>query len=81
MAPPLSSQKFEPMDLANTRQNGVQSIEVTCHDCRHEVIFNVDQYPRDLLVREFGSRKVCAKCGMMGADVRPYWNERRSGRA
>jgi hypothetical protein len=35
------------------------------------VILNVDQYPGDLLVREFGSRMVCTKCGMVGADVRP----------
>ena len=27
--------KFEPMDLANMRQNGVRSIEVMCHSCRH----------------------------------------------
>jgi hypothetical protein len=48
MAPPLSKYKFEPMDLANMRQNGVRSIEVMCHGCRHEVILNVDQYPGDL---------------------------------
>jgi hypothetical protein len=73
--------KFEPMDLANMRQNGVRSIEVMCHGCRHEVVLNVDQYPGDLLVREFGPRLVCTKCGMVGADVRPNWKERRSGRA
>jgi hypothetical protein len=81
MAPPLSKYKFEPIDLANMRQNGVRSIEVTCHGCRHGVILNVDQYPGDLLVREFGPRMVCTKCGMVGADVRPNWKERRSGRA
>jgi hypothetical protein len=31
MAPPLSKYKFEPMDLANMRQNGVRSLEVICH--------------------------------------------------
>jgi hypothetical protein len=50
MAPPLSKYKFEPMDLTNMRQNGVRSIEVTCHGCRHGVILNVDQYPGGLLV-------------------------------
>jgi hypothetical protein len=58
MAPQLSKYKFEPMDLANMRQNGVRSIEVMCHGCRHEVILNV-QYPGDLLVREFGPCMVC----------------------
>jgi hypothetical protein len=81
MAPPLSKGNSSPMDLANMRHNGVQWIEVMCHGCRHEVILNVDQYPGDLLVREFGPRIVCTKCGMIGADVRPNWKERRSGRA
>jgi hypothetical protein len=71
---------IEPMDLANMRQNGVRSLDVMCHGCRHEVVINVDQYPGDLLVREFGPRMVCTKCGMVGADVRPNWNERRADR-
>jgi hypothetical protein len=73
--PPKSS--IEPMDLANMRQNGVRSLDVMCHGCRHEVILNVDQYPGDLLVREFGPRVVCTTCGMVGADVRPNWSERQ----
>jgi hypothetical protein len=68
--------EIEPMDLANISQNGVRSLDVMCHGCRHEVILNVDQYPGDLLVREFGPRMVCTKCGMVGADVRPNWTER-----
>jgi hypothetical protein len=67
---------IEPMDLANMRQNGARSLDVMCHGCRHEVVINVDQYPGDLLVREFGLRMVCTKCGMVGADVRPNWRER-----
>jgi hypothetical protein len=43
---------------------------------RYEVIVNVDKYPGDLLVKEFGPRMVCTKCGMVGADVRPNWKER-----
>jgi hypothetical protein len=65
--------EFEPMDLANMRQ----TLDVMCHGCRHEVVINVDQYPGDLLVREFGPRMVCTKCGMVGADVRPNWKERQ----
>jgi hypothetical protein len=66
---------IEPMDLTNMRQNGVRSLLVMCYGCRHEVILNVDNYPGDLLVREFGPRMVCTKCGMVGADVRPNWKE------
>jgi hypothetical protein len=69
--------KIEPMDLANVRQSGVRSLLVMCFGCRHEVILNVDQYPGDPLVREFGPRMVCTKCGMVGADVRPKtWKDR-----
>jgi hypothetical protein len=67
---------IEPMDLANMRQNSVRSLLVMCYGCPHEVILNVDQYPGDLLVREFGPRMVCTKCGMVGAEVRPNWRER-----
>jgi hypothetical protein len=42
-----------------------------CHGCRHEVTLNVDQYPSDLLVREFAPRMVCTKCGIVGAEARP----------
>jgi hypothetical protein len=35
----------EPMELADMRQNGVRSLAVMCHGCRHEVILNVDKYP------------------------------------
>jgi hypothetical protein len=72
----LLKYEFEPMDLANMRQNGVRSLDIRCNGCRHEVILNVDQYPGDLLVREFGPRMVCTNCGMVGADVRPNWKER-----
>jgi hypothetical protein len=71
-----SKYKIEPMDLTNMRQNGVGSLLVMCFGCRHEVSLKVDRYPGDLLVREFGPRMVCTKCGMVGADVRPNWKER-----
>jgi hypothetical protein len=29
------------------------------------------------LVRDFGPRMVCTKCGMVGADARPNWKERK----
>jgi hypothetical protein len=81
MAPLPSKYKIEPMDLANIRQNGVRSLEAACFGCRHEVIVNVDKYPGDLLVKGFGPRMGCTKCGMVGADVRPNWKERDRRRA
>jgi hypothetical protein len=60
--------KIEPMDLANMRRNA-RSLVVACFGCQHEVIVNVDKYPGELLVREFGPRMVCTKCGMVGAPA------------
>jgi hypothetical protein len=38
-----------------------------CHQCRHEVIMNVDHLPGDLTVPSFGPKMVCTKCGTIGA--------------
>jgi hypothetical protein len=46
-----------------------------CHQCRHRVILNVDHRP-NLTMPSFGPRMVCTKCGTIGADVRPNWQER-----
>jgi hypothetical protein len=66
---------IEPMDLANMRQNGVRSLDIQCHNCRHRVIMNVDHLSGGLTVPSFGPKMVCTKCGMIGADVRPNWRE------
>ena len=58
MAKPRFNDPIEPMDLANKRQNGVRSLAVQCHQCRHEVIMNVDHLPGDVTVPSFGPRMV-----------------------
>jgi hypothetical protein len=68
---------IEPMDLANMRANGARSLDVQCNQCRHRVIVNVDHLAGDLTVPSFGPRMVCTKCGTIGADVRPNWQEAR----
>jgi hypothetical protein len=50
--------EIETMDLANMRQNGVRSLDVMCHGCRHEVILNVDQYPGDRVRPAYGVHEV-----------------------
>jgi hypothetical protein len=67
---------IEAMTLQNMRENGVRSLAVQCHQCRHEMIMNVDHLPGDLTVPSFGARMVCTTCGTVGADVRPNWRER-----
>jgi hypothetical protein len=64
-----------PMDLANMRANGVRSLSVYCVACHRSVRFNVDAYPDDMLVVDFGPRMVCTGCGKVGVDARPDWTE------
>jgi hypothetical protein len=50
--------QIESMDLANMRANGVRSLDVQCHNCRHPVIMNVDHLPGDMTVPSFGPKMV-----------------------
>ena len=65
-----------PMDLANMRENGVRSLWVVCPLCHQEAVVNVDSFGPDVPVPAFGPRMVCTACGIIGADVRPNWQER-----
>jgi hypothetical protein len=63
MAPPWFKYKVEPMDLANTRQNGVRSLELTCYGCRDQMVINADKFPGELRVRWFGRAAELAGAG------------------
>jgi hypothetical protein len=67
-SPVTTSMLVEPMTLQNMRENGVRSLAVQCHQCRHEMIINVDHLPGDLPVSSFGPRMVCTKCGTIIGD-------------
>jgi hypothetical protein len=71
----------EFMTLGNMRANGVRTLIVYCSNstCRHEAIVNVDHLSDDVAVPSLGPRMRCEKCGQLGADARPNWNERASG--
>jgi hypothetical protein len=64
------------MDLRNMRAQGVRSLSVTCELCHHAAVLSVEAWPDDVPVPSFGSRMVCTRCGIVGADVRPNWQER-----
>jgi hypothetical protein len=70
------NEPIEPMTLGNMGANGVRSLAVYCWQCHHQVVINADQWPDDVPVPTFGPRMVCARCGIVGADVRPNWRER-----
>jgi hypothetical protein len=70
------NEPIKPMDLANMRENGVRSLLIWCRNCHHEKIMNVDHLPGNVTVPSLGQRMSCIKCGTVGADVRPNWQER-----
>jgi hypothetical protein len=65
-----------PMTLGTMRRLGVRHLHVLGLNplCKHQVVFNVDQYDDCVLVQSFPSRMICGKCRFVGADVRP-WKE------
>jgi len=67
-----------PMTLGNMRSLGVRSLDVSCVVCHHEAILPADGWPDAALVRAFGPRMVCTRCGIIGADARPNWREMRA---
>jgi hypothetical protein len=64
-----------PMTLGNMRANGVRSLAIYCHNCHHEAIISAAPWPDDVPVPVFGPRMVCTRCGIVGADARPHWQQ------
>ena len=61
------------MTLGNMRANGVRRLDVSCWECGHSAVLDVDGYGDDVPVPSFGPRLVCTKCGAIGGDARPNW--------
>src|SRR6202162_5258306 len=69
------SMAFAPFRLGKMRANGVQSLDVCCWLCHHRTILSADPWPDHVPVPSFGPRMVCTRCGIIGADARPNWQE------
>jgi hypothetical protein len=67
------------MDLTNMRQNGVRSVHVSCLDCHHKALLNVDSYPGHVRVKSFEGCMRCNECGSRRTDVRANWKEAQPG--
>jgi hypothetical protein len=70
------SQAGDPMTIGNIRANGVRSLDVSCWQCHHRAIMSADPWSDDVPVPTFGPRMVCTRCGIVGADARPNWQEK-----
>ena len=44
--------------------------------CHHSAVVDADHWPYETVLLDLDRRAVCAKCGIVGADVRPNWNDR-----
>ena len=65
---------FEPMSLANMRQNGVRMVIASCANCGRSADVNVDLLPETLTVPEAGKRLQCSHCGGKTISTRPAWH-------
>ena len=67
-----------PMTLGNMRANGVRTLAAWClgRGCNHFRVLDVRAYTDDVPVPSFGPRLRCGRCGHLGADARPNWQER-----
>jgi hypothetical protein len=65
------------MTLGNMRANGVRTLAAWClgRGCNHFRVLDVSGFGDDLPVPSFGPRLRCERCGHLGADARPNWNE------
>jgi hypothetical protein len=53
------------------------SVRSTCRaeTCHHQAVLSAYRSSDDVEVPAFGSRMVCTRCGIIGADARPNWKE------
>jgi len=67
-----------PKTLGSMRANGMRMLAAWClgRGCNHFRVLNVSGFGDDLPVPSFGPRLRCERCGHLGADARPNWNER-----
>jgi hypothetical protein len=75
----MNSKRYPlPMTLGNMRANGVHTLGAWClgRGCYHHRVLDVSGFADDVPVPSFGPRMRCERCGHVGADVRPNWNER-----
>ena len=70
---PASRYIGQPMTLGNMRANGVRRLDVSCWNCHHSAVLDVDGYGDDKPVPSFGPRLICTRCGTIGCDARPHW--------
>jgi hypothetical protein len=68
-----------PVTLGDIRAHGVRRLLIYCSAglyCHHSATVDADRWPDETAVRDLCPKAVCTRCGIIGADVRPNWQER-----
>jgi hypothetical protein len=68
-----------PVTLGHIRLHGVRRLLIYCSEgiyCHHSSVVDADRWPDDTALRDPCPKAVCTKCGMIGADVWPNWQDR-----
>jgi hypothetical protein len=61
------------------RSQGVRRLLIYCSEglyCHHSAVVEADRWQDKTAVRALCQKAICTKCGIIGADVRPNWQER-----
>lgn len=66
--------RFEPMTLANMRQNGVRAVIASCANCGRSADVYVGHLARDPHRPEAGNRLRCSHCGGKTISTRLAWH-------
>ena len=64
-------------DARGVRALGMRSVYLTCSACGYASTFNVNDWQDDVFITSFSPYARCAKCGHLGANVRPDWTQLR----
>jgi hypothetical protein len=66
--------------LGHIRLHGVRRLLIYCSTglCHHSAVVDADRWPDETALRDLCPKAVCTKFGMIGADVRPNWQEREA---
>jgi hypothetical protein len=67
-----------PGTLGHLRSSGVRRLLIYCATglCHHSATVDADRWPDDTALRGLCPKAVFTRCGMIGADVRPNWQDR-----
>lgn len=71
-------QRITRPDVAHFRNHGVTHLWINCVDlaCNHQTFISLEGLPDDIVLADLKPRMRCARCGRIGADVRPDWGPR-----